>query len=96
MGFTLYIDLYHSTLYAKQDCAVPNITGVYPNAGSKEVQFNPASGAFYTTANTYLGNQSNAGTGSAINFDASRCSSVYKSVSEVRPENYSINYFIKY
>ena len=70
---------------------MPNITGqFYAEAASLS-----ASGAFYIGSNNYRGTTSGQ-SNNQLNFDASRSSSVYQNVTEVRPDNFSINYFIKY
>ena len=91
---------------------MPNITGTFDTllngtlsdgGYTSGLKVNHTSGAFYTekTANTdwhlpstYIGSNTNGH--DAGRFNASRCSSVYQSVTEVRPDNFSINYFIKY
>ena len=108
MGFTLYIDLYHSTLYAKQDCAVPNLTGAIPGMRRMDTGENTQ---FYTQAlhwsrkGSYPGGPiteyttvAQAGQNTEFDpiFNASNQSSVYQNVDEVRPVNFSINYYIKY
>lgn len=73
---------------------LPNITVTYSNAGSKETTSNTATGAFAVTTNNYLGNQSNAGNGSAIDFNASRSSSVYGNSTTVQPQTIKVFYYI--
>lgn len=100
MGFTLYIDLYHSTLYAKQNCAVPNVTG--GNITSEVVWYDNryATGAFSTTITGGADRGIPTGTNSTYaywDFDASRSSTVYQNdATECRPDNFAINYYIKY
>ena len=76
------------------EAGLPNITGTYSNAGSKETTSNTATGAFAVISNNYLGNQSNAGNGSAIDFDASRSSSIYGNSSTVQPQTIKVLFYI--
>ena len=83
----------NTNMYAKQNSGVPNITGSLQQWG-----------VLYNFTGCLTGNDFGpdgtgyAGSGSRSNlyFDASNSSSVYQSITEVRPTNYSINYFIKY
>ena len=83
-------------MYAKQNSGVPNITGTF-NGGSLG-NGDSTSGAFFllgtATGSGYANLQAQDRVGV---FNASRSSSVYKdNITEARPTNYSINYFIKY
>ena len=89
------------------DCRVyrnyilPNITGSINANGSTSFQgyFVNPSGALTLSGSgrgTFNAPYSSSGFYCGFEFDASRSSSVYQSITEVRPTNYSINYFIKY
>ena len=82
-------------MYTKQNSGVPNITGTL-----KYCQMNSdvATGAFIsgTPSDNYGGTNSGYPRNSA-SFDASRSSNVYQNgLTEARPVNFAINYFIKY
>jgi microcystin-dependent protein len=83
-----------ASLGVKQGSAVPNITGgFWVNMSSWG-----AYGAFNNTGSgimiggSGLWNENSNG----VNIDAARSSSVYKNVSEVRPDNYALVWVIKY
>lgn len=88
-----------ASLGTKQTGAVPNITG---NLNGHIWNNNQSDGAFSTTKSIYAfkqGGTSNNAPGvysTTWNLDASRSSSVYKDVSEVRPDNMSVIWVIKY
>jgi hypothetical protein len=90
----------------KQLAAAPNITGKIQDTMEKAYRgiFDKkgTSGAFYTNnsdnatraasnGDNYRGNP----TGTVF-FDASKSSTVYSSVNEIRPVNYAVYYYIKY
>ena len=86
----------NTNMYAKQNSGVPNITGTF-NGGSLG-NGDSTSGAFFllgtATGSGYANLQAQDRVGV---FNASRSSSVYQdNITEARPTNYSINYFIKY
>ena len=92
-----------ASLGVKQGSAVPNITGTF--TASNAVWWGGgsfggvANGAFYNSGDAGQHNVGNGGSGCAwrnIVLNASRSSSVYKNVSEVRPDNYSLVWVIKY
>lgn len=82
------------SLGVKQGSAAPNITGGF---GLKMSSWG-ANGAFRNTGSgimiggSGLWNENSDG----VNIDASRSSSVYQNVSEVRPDNYALVWVIKY
>lgn len=105
MGFTLYIDLYHSTLYAKQNQGLPNITGEFiPWSGKSTYDlgayFGASTGAIRNVVGTrtkVLSESSSTGTGTIYaTFDASYSNAIYGSATENRPDNFAVQYFIKY
>ena len=100
----LYTSIY-TTLYAKQDCAVPNLSGYLAGVRRIDtiVQTDDVNNAFkWNTTTTYLeftsvGYNSSSPRNIDPTFDASRQSSVYKNnITECRPDNFAINYYIKY
>lgn len=97
-------------MYTKQNSGSPNITGtIEGGSGNDGVSaggygvFRTATGVFearnqrqYSPSN-YQGSYPSGNPFSGITFDASRSSSVYQNdLTEVRPVNYAVNYFIKY
>lgn len=71
---------------------MPNITG-YIALGRAAA--NSTGGAFYNTGEGINGS-GDWDTDRKVNFDASRSNSIYGKSNTVTPENYSVNYFIKY
>lgn len=67
------------------EAGLPNITGTFSNAGSKENATNTVTGAFYIGGNSYLGDQGNSGSGTSLGIDASRSSAVYGKSNTVQP-----------
>lgn len=66
---------------------LPNIEAKFHNGGSKEITNNPTEGAFYTYANSSLGNQPvTSSTGTGLGFDASRSNPIYGNSEHVIPE----------
>ena len=84
----------NASMYVKQNSAAPNITGEFAREENGYLYY---TGAF-TTGTTFNSRSANAsGGGTSYKLDASRSSTVYQNdVTEVRPDNYAINYFIKY
>ena len=81
-----------ASLGVKQGSAVPNITGGNAVVGP----YNASAWGAFRNINR---DQNIHGGGEwyyTANFDASRSSSVYKNVSEVRPDNYALVWVIKY
>ena len=77
-----------------KSAGLPNITGgMFINAGRDSIE----NGAFKYTATVGGGgiNNSNTGTGN-VNFNASRCSSVYGNSTTVQPPALTMRYIIKY
>lgn len=90
-----------SDVYTKQNSGVPNITGsaIPGGVGSQPIYIGNTSGSLYSTQRTnYMTRGENQGPGpTGLGFDASRSSNVYQNgLTEVRPTNFAINYFIKY
>lgn len=82
-----------ASLGVKQAGGVPNITGFFGGGRDQGI-----SGAFYNNGN-YNSTRDGGGnwTTMSVGFNASRSSSVYKDgLSEVRPDNYAVNWIIKY
>ena len=90
----------NTNMYAKQNSGVPNITGrAYSNDNQGVFVSSQFSGAFYgdTFGGTFSAGVASSNFAKGLNIDASRSSSVYQNnITEARPTNYSINYFIKY
>jgi hypothetical protein len=83
-----------ASLGVKQGSAVPNIVGTI--GGVSTYKGTVRDGAFTLVNHVH---SSNGGTGVPFEnayFNAARCSGVYQSVSEVRPDNYSLVWVIKY
>lgn len=83
--------------YAKQGSGIPNITGGMSPTGLAGVS--ASYGAFYDELNNTTDYQAatRGGYGVRWGFNASRSSSVYQNdLTEARPVNYAVNYFIKY
>ena len=90
----------NTNMYAKQGSALPNITGAF-NTNNHEVGIGYVSGVF-------VGTNNGSGTGTdggaynrnpynGVSFNASRSSSIYQDgITETRPTNWAVNYFIKY
>ena len=80
-----------------QVCGLPNITGEWSSDGGGIRSFR-ALGAYYSRAVSPNYNMSNTSSqyGSAIGFDASRVSKIYKNNhKEVTPYNFNINLLVK-
>lgn len=95
------------TLYAKQNQGLPNITGgssgYVLNGGTKSAIGAFANNRFITSSVSGLVASPNwnilGGGGEAyrdINFDASLSNPIYGSANENRPDNFAVQYFIKY
>lgn len=93
------------TLYAKQEQGLPNITGEFiPWSGKNTYDlggfFGASTGAIRVIpgSRTKVFNETAAsGTGTAYaTFDASISNSIYGASENVTPENYAVQYFIKY
>lgn len=95
------------TLYAKQEQGLPNITGgsrgYVLNGGAKSASGAFANNRFITSSVSGLVASPNwnilGGGGEAyrdINFDASLSNPIYGSANENRPDNFAVQYFIKY
>ena len=79
-------------LGTRQPSGAPNITGQF-----MATEYDPVTGAFSHLERGLHGIKSNASHVGKIDFDASRCSSVYKTgLNEVRPVNIAVNFIIKY
>lgn len=102
LGYYLYTLPVQASIihYAKQGSALPNITGAF-NTNNHEVGIGYVSGVF-------VGTNNGSGTGTdggaynrnpynGVSFNASRSSSIYQDgITETRPTNWAVNYFIKY
>lgn len=78
-----------ASLGVKQTSAVPNITGSFSATDGR------ANGVFYVESR--IGGLDGGGVGTYMyGFNAARSSGVYQNVSEVRPDNYSLVWVIKY
>lgn len=82
-------------MYTKQNSGVPNIKG--------EIQVDRNLNNDYVTGPFYLGGyiasdrSANVSSNRVVGFDASIVSSIYQNgLSEVRPTNHAVNFFIKY
>ena len=80
-----------ASLGVKQTSAVPNITGTIGGCSDPDT-----SGAFYQSGHGVFGGQGAGAPRHKTYMDASRSSSVYQNVSEVRPDNYALVWVIKY
>ncbi len=80
-----------------QSDGAPNITGNVCVNDSKDANRWTPNGAFRNSG-TYFSRYGSTEAGSApyVDFNASRSSSVYQSISEVRPKNVAVNFYIKY
>lgn len=86
-----------ASLGVKQGSAVPNITGGFGEGGHGPYGRENNWGAFTSYGNGQHSLNGNIAADRTIHtFDASRSSSVYKNVSEVRPDNYALVWVIKY
>lgn len=74
--------------------AAPNITGWFDGNTDDDWFGGRKGGAFYTEGPGLIG-CNGTGYGAFVKFDASRCSTVYQEVDEVRPININLNYIIK-
>ena len=87
----------NTNMYAKQGSGIPNITGGMSPTGLAGVS--ASYGAFYDEMSNTTDYQAGTrgGYGVRWGFNASRSSSVYQNdLTEARPVNYAVNYFIKY
>lgn len=85
-------------------CAVPNLTGrldgvrrmdTYIQGGTETSAFRWETGTYLEVTNVSYNSTSPRNLDPT--FDASRQSSVYKNgITETRPDNFAINYYIKY
>lgn len=84
-----------SNMYTPQAEGLPNISGGF---ATNDNGTNYNNGAFYNDASLHWKyNGGNWGTyGGNVAFDASRSNSIYGASNHVTPENYAVNYFIKY
>lgn len=86
-------------MYTKQNTALPNINGTFTAYKGGYAGGGTASGAFSISSDGSVGG-SQAGEGgpaTKATFNAHSYSSVYQDgVSEARPVNYAVNFFIKY
>lgn len=80
------------TLYAKQEQGLPNITG----KGGGVTMAGAISGAFSSTNVSSPGNFNTGNNWTTVQFDASLSNPIYGSADENRPDNYAVQYFIKY
>lgn len=82
-------------MFTKQPTALPNIKGTF--AGQRSVA---SSGALSTVSSPYLGSAENWVTRDwdcSINLNAANYSSIYQDdITEARPVNFAVNFFIKY
>ena len=80
-----------ANMYTKQLTGAPNITGTLSHVGET------ATGAFSNSTGTLRKNAHSDQSIPIAQFNASSSSSVYQDgLTEVRPTNFAINYFIKY
>lgn len=96
----------NTNMYAKQESGLPNITGGFSEntySSLQNIGSNMVYGAFTSKENSTRSGVLNVQNApetlskGSFYFDASRSSSVYKdNLTEARPVNYAINYFIKY
>ena len=96
------------TLYAKQAQGLPNITGRLCSkdangtwgitSATGRSSFNTEGGAFQSESTGWTQSVQTGKTtaGDVITFNASRSNPIYGSANENRPDNYAVQYFIKY
>ena len=89
----------NTNMYAKQESALPNITGAFSGSGWILTQETLTTIGAITTGDwgsVHYGGS--VGTGvNDFTFDASLVSPVYQNdITETRPTNWAVNYFIKY